>query len=58
MKILIKKSMFRQKYHFTVVASNGKVIAVSENYYNLKDLYDTVKLLQKDLSKAEIVNTF
>lgn len=38
MYILIKKSgWLRQKYHFVVVAINGKVLCCSENYYNLQD---------------------
>ena len=45
MKIKItKKGWLKQKYHFVIIAKNGKVIAVSENYNNLADCKSTAEL--------------
>lgn len=41
---IIKKGWLRQKYHFVILAANHKIIAVSENYYNLGDCVKTAKL--------------
>jgi uncharacterized protein YegP (UPF0339 family) len=47
MKIIIKKKRWTlQKYHFTIIAVNDKVIAQSENYYNLNDALDTAILIR------------
>jgi uncharacterized protein YegP (UPF0339 family) len=57
MKIeIIKKGWLRQKWHFRIVARNGKTLAASENYHNRQDLADTLISLQKDLPNAEIVD--
>jgi len=41
MKIeIIRTKLLRQKYHFRIVASNGRVLASSEKYYNLQDCID------------------
>jgi len=51
----IRTGWFKQKWSFRIKASNGKVIATSEKYYNYKDMKDTICLLQKDLPTAELI---
>jgi uncharacterized protein YegP (UPF0339 family) len=43
MHILIKKNfhIFGKKYHFVVIAQNGKILCSSANYWNKNDCYDT-----------------
>jgi len=56
MKIKITKRWWlRQRWHFTIIAKNGKKLAQSENYNNRKDCLDTIYLLQKELSNSRIV---
>lgn len=47
MKILItKKGWFTQKWSFQLIAKNGKVICVSEKYYNESDMLNSINLIK------------
>jgi uncharacterized protein YegP (UPF0339 family) len=55
MKIKITKhGWLRQKWHFSIVANNGKTVAQSENYRNYDDMMDTIQLLKKECATARI----
>lgn len=57
MKIeIVKTGWFKQNYTFRIKANNGEIIIPPERYNNLKDVEDTIHLLQKELPKALIVN--
>jgi uncharacterized protein YegP (UPF0339 family) len=56
MKIeIIKKRLLKQKYHFRIVAKNGRTLASSENYNNLDDVLSAIDSIKFDIVKAEIV---
>lgn len=56
MKIeIVKTGWFKQKFTFRVKANNGEIVIPPERYNNLKDVEDTIHLLQQELSKAIIV---
>lgn len=52
----IRTGWFKQKWSFRIKAANGKVVAISEKYTNHKDMVDTLLLLQRDFSTAEVVS--
>lgn len=49
-----KKNKPTQTY-FRIKAGNGEIIAQSEGYNRERDCLDTVKRLQEDLFRAEVV---
>jgi len=53
--VIIKKWWLKQKYHFRIVAGNGKILASSEGYYNLDDCVDAAESIQKEIHNAKIL---
>lgn len=51
---IIKRGWLKQKWYFRVLSSNGKVLAVSEGYYNQKDCEDVVMLIKNHSESAPI----
>lgn len=59
MKIVIKMSgIFKQKWSFKFVGSNGKTLAIGEKYYNLEDMMDTILLIQCKARGCVIENKY
>jgi uncharacterized protein YegP (UPF0339 family) len=52
--VIIKKWWLKQKYHFRIVARNGKILASSEGYYNQDDCVDAAESIQKEIPNAII----
>ena len=51
MKIVIKKTFgLRQKFHFVIVAKNGKILATSEKYVNHSDCLAAAELIQREIA--------
>jgi uncharacterized protein YegP (UPF0339 family) len=38
--VIIKRTWLKQKWYARFVADNGKILAITEHYHNLKDLED------------------
>jgi uncharacterized protein YegP (UPF0339 family) len=56
MKIVIKKSgWLQEKYHFDVIAKNGEVIVTSEEYRQMIECNETIKLLQEEIGQAVVI---
>ena len=52
--VIIKKWWLKQKYHFRIIAKNGKILASSEGYYNQDDCVDAAESIQKEITNAKI----
>ena len=53
MKIIFKrKGWLRQKWHFCIVAKNGRTLASSERYYNLVDCESASSTIQREIGTA------
>lgn len=56
--VIIKKGWLRQKYHFCIVSSNGRILCTSENYYNLADVRSAIESIRFEVPNAQIVIDF
>ena len=52
--VIVTKGWLRQKYHFCIVASNGRILATSENYYNKTDCISAAESIQREVSTSFI----
>jgi uncharacterized protein YegP (UPF0339 family) len=52
----IRKSKWRQKYWFTIVHSNGNVLAHSENYSRYIDAFTAAETIRHTAEYAAIEN--
>lgn len=55
MKFVIKKSKKSGQYWFNIVASNGQILATSEQYVAKASAESAIKSIQKSAASAEIV---
>ncbi|WP_433221653.1 YegP family protein [Dactylosporangium sp. CS-047395] len=53
MKFVVKKTS-NDQFRFTIVASNGQVVATSETYTRKAAALDTIASLQRNIGTAEI----
>jgi uncharacterized protein YegP (UPF0339 family) len=53
MKIVIKRNgWLRQKWHFCIVAQNGRTLASSGNYYNLVDCESAISTILTEIGES------
>lgn len=57
MRFEIDKSQNNQ-YFFRIVASNGKILAHSETYYNLNDCENAVQLIRNGASSSLVRHVY
>ena len=59
MKIeIIRNGLFKQKWSFRILASNGKILCWSEKYNNFKDMVAAINIIKDGIDGCEIVNTY
>jgi len=51
---IIKRWWMLKKYHFRIVAANGKILASSQKYYNLCDVRDAINLIKTNSANAPV----
>lgn len=56
MKFEIRKSTAAQPYRWRIVASNGQVLATSENYASKQSAKDACESVKKSAGSAEIID--
>lgn len=56
--VIIRKSFFRQKWSFQLVANNGRILCSSEKYYNRADLVNAIDLIQRLVGTAPVINKY
>ena len=52
--VIIKKRWLKQRYHFRIVASNGRILASSEGYRKQADCLSAAESIQKEIPNAII----
>jgi uncharacterized protein YegP (UPF0339 family) len=55
MKYVVKKSEKSGQFYFNIVASNGQVLASSEQYKEKSSALDTIESIKKNAATAPIV---
>lgn len=61
MKVIFTKSLnwrLRQRYHFSIKSSNGRILCHSEQYCNLKDCTDAFILIQQQVAGCKVIHLF
>jgi uncharacterized protein YegP (UPF0339 family) len=51
---IIKKKWLKQKFHFRIVARNGRVLCTSENYNNLGDVLSAIDSIKYEIPNAQL----